>query len=166
LRQAFTLAMTILAVNPSVGRAVFHVSCPGAQGCAALAAQPSLVFAPKPFVCLGGEFSWWTLTLTGRRNGRPFRTRVDTCWTPQMALLGKLGIARRLQSHLEPRRVARMLPGMSQTFFTLRPGDLVACRQLRLGVPVDPGQSPSAGRGGLTLAVTRHRDGSVTASCK
>jgi hypothetical protein len=163
LRQAFTLALTILAVNPNVGRAVFHVSCPGpARGCAAVAADPALVTAPKPFVCWAGM---WTLTVSGRLNGRRFARRVETCWTPQMQLLGKLGIARQLQSHLEPRRVGRVLPGVAQTFVSLRPGDLVECRGLSLGVPVATG-APTVASGGLTLTVARRRDGSVSASCR
>jgi hypothetical protein len=164
LRQAFTLALTILAVNPSVGRAVFHVSCPGSRACAALAAQPSLLTAPRPFVCLGGTFSWWTLTLSGRADGRRIRTRVDTCWTPQMALIGKLGIGGELESHLQPRRVGSVLPGLTRTFVSLRPGDVVACRSLRVGVPYSG--APSEEQGGLTLTVTRRGDGSVTASCR
>ena len=166
MRQAFTLALTILAVNPNAGRAVFHVSCPGAKACSALAVQPLLVTAPRPFVCWGGTLSWWDLTLTGRLNGRRFRSHVSTCWTPQMALIGRLGIARQLQAHLGPRRVGQVLPGVTQTFVSLRPGDLVMCGGIQVGVPIQPGPGPSGGNGTLLLTVSRHRDGSVTATCK
>src|ERR1041385_9128297 len=101
--------LTLLAVNPSVGRAVFHLRCAPARGdlgdparaCAAVAARPQLVTRPKPFVCFGGTFSWWDVTITGRLNGRPVRTHISTCWTPQMAMIRRLGIGwQSLRAHL------------------------------------------------------------------
>jgi hypothetical protein len=84
--------LRLLALNPFVGRAAFHLTCapPGgdlgnpARACAALAAQPRLVTRPKPFTCMGGTFSWWDVTITGRLQGRQVRTHTSTCWTPQM----------------------------------------------------------------------------------
>jgi hypothetical protein len=173
--------LTILAVNPSVGRAEFHLTCAPAGGdvprparaCAALAAEPSLVTRPKPFVCRGGTFSWWDLTLTGRLRGRRIRSHVDTCWTPQMRLVGKLGIARVLQGHLVPRRRRELVAGERRTFGpgVLRPGDLVVCAthvvRLHAGVPLigDSGESYGGTVPIVALTLTRHRDGSVTAAC-
>jgi len=176
--------LTLLALNPSVGRAAFHLTCapPGgdlgspARACAALAAQPRLVTSPKPFGCVGGTFSWWDVTITGRLNGRAIRTHVSTCWTPQMALIRRLGIGwPSLRAHLLPRRREAVMPGTRQTFLAglLRPADLVTCtiggRKLEDGVPIEYGTS-STGYGGknvtsVTLSVTHERDGSVTASC-
>jgi hypothetical protein len=111
--------LTFLAVNPFVGRAAFHLTCspPGgdlrypARACSAVAARPQLVANPKPFTCRGGPTSWWAITITGRLRGRQIRTHVATCWTPQMALIGRLGMGRQLQAHLLPqRRAARSRP--------------------------------------------------------
>jgi hypothetical protein len=176
--------LTLLAVNPSVGRAVFHLRCAPARGdlgdparaCAAVAARPQLVTRPKPFVCFGGTFSWWDVTIAGRLNGRPVRTHISTCWTPQMAMIRRLGIGwQSLRAHLLPRRHEAVMPSVTQNFPSgaLRPGDLVTCKilghELEDGVPVEYGTS-SEGYGGknvtsVTLSVTHHRDGSVTASC-
>jgi hypothetical protein len=176
--------LTLLAVNPSVGRAAFHLTCGPAGGdlshlaraCAAVAAQPQLVTRPKPFVCFGGTFSWWDITITGRLRGRRIHTHTSTCWTPQMATIRRLGIGwPSLRAHLLPRRREAVLPGGRQTFppGLLRPADLVTCtilgRNLEDGVPLEYGTS-STGYGGtnvtsVTLSVTHNRDGSVTASC-
>ncbi len=176
--------LTFLAVNPSVGRAAFHLACGPAGGdlgnparaCAALAAQPELVTSPKPFTCFGGTFSWWDITITGRLHGRPIRTHTSTCWTPQMAMIGRLGIGwQSLRAHLLPRRREAVMPGMQRTFPAglLRPADLFTCdilgHKLEDGVPIEYGTS-STGYGGknvtsVVLSVTRNRDGSVTASC-
>lgn len=174
--------LTILAVDPNVGRAVFHLSCAPAGGdvpaparaCAALERTPGLVRRPVPFVCHGP--AWWDLTISGRLDGHPLSRHVGTCWTPQMALIGRLGIAPSLQRHLQPRRTGAVLPGASRTFpgGVLRPGDAVVCealgRRLVTGVPVASGQTEetgydSVGGGSISLGVTRHRDGSVTATC-
>ena len=168
--------LTILAVNPNVGRAVFQVACPG-RACAALEAEPSLATRPKPFVCWGGPESWWELWITGRVRGRPVHAHVATCWTPQMPLIGKLGIAQTLKAHLIPRRRRMLVLGEHRTFpaETLRPGDLVLCTthryRLRAGVPLiyEAGGS-GEGWGGkrieYMLRVVRDRDASVTASCR
>jgi hypothetical protein len=176
--------LTFLAVNPFVGRAVFHLTCapPGgdlgnpARACAAVAAHPRLVTSPKPFTCMGGTFSWWDVTITGRLRGRQVRTHTSTCWTPQMAMIGRLGIGwESLRAHLLPRRREAVLPSVPKTFPSgaVRPGDLVTCtilgHKLEDGVPIEYGTS-SNGYGGknvtsVTLSVTHNHDGSVTASC-
>jgi hypothetical protein len=176
--------LTLLAVNPFVGRAAFHLSCrpsggdlgDPARACAALAADPELVTSPKPFVCAGGTFSWWDITITGRLRGRPIRTHTSTCWTPQMEKIGRLGNGwQSLHAHLLPRRREAVMPGVRRTFPAglLRPADLVTCNilghKLEDGVPIGFGTS-STGYGGknvtsVTLTVTHHRDNSVTASC-
>ena len=175
--------IAILAVNPNVGRAAFHLRCGPAGGdvadparaCAALAASPRLITKPKPFVCWGGPASWWDVTFSGRLDGRPVRRHFSTCWTPQMRTLGRLGIAQGLRAHLLPRRRERIMQGESATFVLgqLRPGDAVTCfshrHPLEIGVPLGPG-TPEVGwgrKGGTmaTLRITRHGDGSVTATC-
>jgi hypothetical protein len=175
--------LTFLAVNTFVGRAAFHLTCSPSGGdlrnparaCAAVAARPQLVSNPKPFVCRGGPTSWWDLTITGRLRGREIRTHTSTCWTPQMALIGRLGIAQQLQAHLLPRRHEAVRPDVPKTFPSgvLRPGDLVTCKilghRLEDGVPLGYVTS-KGGYGGknvtpVTLSVTHHGDGSVSASC-
>ena len=176
--------LTLLAVNPSVGRASFHLACGPAGGdlenparaCAALAAQPDLVINPKPFTCLGGTFSWWDLTITGRLRGKRIRTHTSTCWTPQMAMIQRLGIGfKTLDAHMLPRRRGTVLPGTQRTFPAglLQAGDVVTCRilghKLDGGVPIEHVTS-STGYGGenvtsVTLGVMHNRDDSVTASC-
>jgi hypothetical protein len=177
--------LTLLAVNPSVGRAAFRLTCQPAGGdlahparaCAALASDPSLVRRPKPFTCAGGTFSWWEITISGRLRGRPLRTTVSTCWTPQMALIDRFGIGwQSLRAHLLPRRRAAVMPGLPRRFPAglLRPGDLATCEilghELEDGIPIGYGTS-SSGYGGrnvvsVTLRVTHNRDGSVAASCR
>lgn len=176
--------LTILAVNPNVGRAVFHLACGPAGGdlpsptraCDALHETPSLVTNPKPFICHGGPNSWWDITISGRLRGRVFRSHTATCWTPQMAMIGRLGINRSLTAHLVPRRSQELIGGEQRTIpaGVLRPGDLVVCRahgrRLQDGVPIEVGAHSQTGYSGVdvtsvTLTVTRHRDGSVTASC-
>jgi hypothetical protein len=177
--------LTLLAVNPSVGRAAFHLTCapPGgdlgnpAGACAALAAHPQFVTKPKPFVCMGGTFSWWDVMITGRLHGRRIYTHTSTCWTPQMAMLRRLGMGwPSLRAHMLPRRHEAVLPSSREVFPSgaLRPGDLVTStilgHHLEEGVPLDYDVTASNGYGGknvtsVTLAVTRNRDGSVTASC-
>jgi hypothetical protein len=176
--------LTFLAVNTFVGRAAFHLTCSPSGGdlrnparaCAAVAARPQLVTSPKPFVCRGGPTSWWDITITGRLRGRQIRTTTSTCWTPQMAMIGRLGIARQLQAHLLPRRREAVLPGIPKTFPSgvLRPADLVTCtilgHRLEAGIPLGYATSNS-GYGGknvipVTLSVTRNGDGSVSASCR
>lgn len=174
--------LTLLAVNPQVGRAVFHLSCRPAGGdvpaparaCAALARSPGIVESPKPFVCHGP--GWWDVAISGRLDGTPLRRHVSTCWTQQMRLIGALGIARSLVAHLQPRRKTTLLSGEAHTFPSgrLRPGDEVVCRghgrTIKGGVPIAFGAEAEAGYDGvgvkpLELKITRHRDGSVSASC-
>ncbi len=176
--------LTLLAVNPSVGRASFHLACGPAGGdignpgraCAALAARPELVTNPKPFSCYGGTFSWWDITITGRLRGRRIHTHTSTCWTPQMAMIRRLGIGfQSLNAHMLPRRREAVLPGTQRTFPAewLRPGDAVTCdilgHKLDDGIPIEYATS-STGYGGknvtsVTLSVTHNRDDSVTARC-
>jgi hypothetical protein len=183
-RAAASTSLTLLAVNPFVGRAAFHLSCgpsggdlrDPAQACAALAARPELVTKPKPFVCRGGTTSWWDLTISGRLRGRAVRVHTSTCWTPQMATIRRLGIGwQSLHAHLLPRRRETVMPTERRAFpaGVLRPGDLVTCRilghSLEAGVPIAYGTG-GIGWGGkdvvpVTLGITRHPDGSVTASC-
>jgi hypothetical protein len=176
--------LRLLAINSSVGRAAFHLTCRPeggdlsrpARACAALASEPGLVTHPKPFTCVGGTFSWWEITISGRLDGRPVRARVSTCWTPQMAMIDRLGIGwDSLRAHLLPRRRQQVMPGLPQTFPSgaLRPGDLVTCtilgHKLEDGVPIEYGAS-STGYGGksivsVNLTVAHNRDGSVAADC-
>ena len=179
-------ALRILAVNDTVGRAVFHLGCAPARGdlpdnlraCAALASDPSLVTAPKPFTCAGSTASWWDLTISGRIGGHRLTHRVSTCWTPQMAMIDRLGLGpwTVLKSHLLPRRYATALPGVPRSFprGALRVGDQISCdihgHHLEAGIPVRPGEPDSVGYEGahivaVTLDVTRHPDGVLIASC-
>lgn len=176
--------VTILAVNPNVGRAVFQLACGPASGdvpspehaCAALEERPELVTSPNPFTCFGGTFSWWDITISGRLRGRAFSSHISSCWTPQMDLIGRLGIGRSLEAHLLPRRRQELVGGEQRTIppGVLRPGDLVVCqthgRRLEQGVPIEPEMSAETGYNGagvvsVALTVTHHRNGSVTASC-
>jgi hypothetical protein len=176
--------LTLTAVNPSVGQAVFHLSCEPATGdvsdpaaaCAALGRDPKLVTSPQPYTCLGGPSSWFDMTITGRLDGKPVHRKFSTCWTPQMATLKKLGLARSLTHHILRRRNGIVRPGIRRTFppGTLRPGDILICRilnhRLQLGIPAGFGSIGSTGFGGknvvaVTLTGARHADGSVTGSC-
>jgi hypothetical protein len=172
------------ALNSWVGRAVFHLDCGPAAGdlpepvkaCAALRTAPALVASPEPYSCFGGPSSWWDVTIEGRLNSRAIQKSFSTCWTPQIALLRRLGMSWDvLRMHVVSRSEA-VLPGTSHVFppGRLRPGDFVTCdilgHHLRLSVPVETGTSPGAAFGGanavtVTLTLTRHADGSVSASC-
>src|SRR5262249_20915240 len=164
-------ALTIVAVNSDVGRAVFHLRCqppPGdlpdnAAACAAAESTPKLVTAPRPFICAGGTTSWWDITISGRIRGHSLRHTVSTCWTPQMAMIRRLGLGRNetLLNHLLPRRVATVLPGIQRSFQpgTLRPGDLVTCtirgHRLDSGVPSSSRFAMSVGyQGANVVSVT------------
>jgi hypothetical protein len=179
--------LTMLAINTSVGRAEFHLDCapPGGdlpdarRACAALKKQPQLVTNPKPFTCAGGTFSWWDITISGRLNGTTVRRTFSTCWTPQMATIGRLGLSWNvLQKHLLSRRHEIVLPGTEHVFppGVLRPADLVTCdilgRKLQVGVPIESGAGSGASNGyggtnvvSVTLSVAHRRDGSVDATC-
>jgi hypothetical protein len=182
-----TTHLTMLAINTSVGRALFHLDCapPGGdvpnsrRACDALKKEPRLVTNPKPFTCRGGTFSWWDITISGRLNGADIRRHFATCWTPQMATLGRFGLSWDvLQKHLLPRRHETLLPGTAHVFppGVLRPADLVTCdilgHELELGVPLEsgPGSGASTGYSGanvisVTLAVAHGTNGSVDATC-
>jgi hypothetical protein len=141
--------LTLRAINPNVGLAVFHLDCGPTGGdvsdpaaaCGALGHDPKLVTSPQPFTCLGGPTSWFDVTLSGRLAGKPLHRTFSTCWTPQMTTLGKLGFASSLRSHVRPRRRGIVLRGVRHTFprGSLRPGDLLVCEilqhRLMLGIP-------------------------------
>ena len=174
--------LTLTALNPNVGMAVFHLECQPARGdvadpaaaCAALAHSPTLVTSPAPFTCFGGPTSWFDVTISGRLAGAPVHEKFATCWTRQSATLGKLGIGGSLSGHIRTRRVG--IVNASRTFASgaLRPGDVLVCglpghRGVELGIPARHGSLGSAGSGGplggATLTGTRHSDGSIVASC-
>ena len=180
--------LTVLALNPYVGRAVFHLECRPAGGdlphpdraCAAVASTPRLVTRPQPFTCFGGTVSWWEVIVSGSLDERPIRRSFSTCWTPQMPTLARLGMTWSvLRKHLVPRRHETVLPGTTRTFApdALRAADLVTCdirgHHLAVGVPLQrgPDARTSNGYGGagivsVTLTVAHHADGSVAASCQ
>ena len=172
------------ALGPKGGRALFHLRCDPASGnvanpakaCAAIASQPSLVTNPKPFVT-GFGYAWY-FTISGRLNGKPVHFSVDSAWTPQMALIGKLGLAGPHGQPLHLERLRHGSVGMNQTRIfapgRLRPGDVVACRVhrsyrgpvLAMGVPVHRGVGPYEDSSTPGLMAARVRpDGAVVASC-
>ncbi len=176
--------LTLTAINPNVGQAVFHLDCDPAGGdvtdpsaaCTALGRDPTLVTSPRPFTCRGGPWSWFDMTISGRLAGKRVDEKFSTCWTPQMATLRKLGLANSLGRHVLRRRRGVVHPGRRRTFppGTLRPGDILACRilhhRVQMGIPDTFGSIGSTGTGGrdavsLTLTGTRKADGSVTARC-
>jgi len=172
--------LTLTAINPNVGQAVFHLDCGPTGGdvtdpsaaCAALGHDPKLITSPRPFTCIGGPSSWFDMTISGRLAGKPVHRKFSTCWTPQMATLDKLGLARSLGRHVLRRRHGVVLPGIPHTFPSgaLRPGDLLVCKiphhELQMGIPDTIGSIGSTGTASLTLSGRRHADGSVTASCR
>ena len=175
--------LTVLAVGENGGRALFHLRCDPAGGdvaqpakaCAAIAAQPSLVTHPKPFLCSGPGV--WYFTITGRLNGKAVRYGGESCWTPQMALIDKLGLAgpHGRPLHLEPRRHGSVGLNQTHTFApgALRPGDLVTCRvhhsyrglPLAMSVPIHRGLGGMLGATPGVVAVRVRADGAVVASC-
>ena len=177
--------LTIRAVNSSVGRSEFHLSCepPGgdlpdpARACAALTKDPGLVTKPKPFTCAGGTFSWWDVEITGQLSGKPLDTKFSTCWTIQMATLERFGMDTNvLEAHMLPRRHEFVLPETRRVFEpgTLEVGDEITCdirgHHLDAGVPSNTGEPMSIGYNGryivgVTMTVERHEDGSVVADC-
>jgi hypothetical protein len=146
-----------------------------------------LVTDPKPFVCRGGPFSWWDVTISGWLNGEPIRRHFSTCWTPQMGTIGRFGLSWDvLRQHLVRRRHGVVRPGTSRRFprGVLRSADLVTCNilghHLKAGVPVPSGPAArvkaryervKVSYGGVTLVsvvliVSHNRDGSVSATCR
>lgn len=174
--------LTVLAVGEG-GRALFHLSCDPAAGnvaqpaeaCAAIAAQPSLVTNPKPFFDGGSNTAYFTIT--GRLNGKPVHFSGESDWTPQMALIDKLGLAgpHGQPLHLEPRRHGSVRPGQTHTFApgVLRPGDLVTCRvhhgyqgpALAMSVPIHRGFGGMSGATPGVMGIRVRADGAVIASC-
>jgi hypothetical protein len=175
--------LTVLAVGENGGRALFHLRCDPAGGdvaqpataCAAIAAQPSLVTNPKPFFDGGSNTSYFTIT--GRLNGKPVHFSGESDWTPQMALIDKLGLAgpHGQPLHLEPRRHGSVALNETRTFAprVLRPGDLVTCRvhrgyqgpPLAMSVPMHRGFGGMFGATPGVMAVRVRADGAVIASC-
>jgi len=172
--------LTLTAVNPNVGQAVFHLECGPAGGdvsdpaaaCVALGRDPKLVTSPQPYTCIGGTFSWFDMTISGRLAGKPVHRKFSTCWTPQMATLKKLGLADSLGRHVLHRRRGFVQEGIQHTFppGTLRPGDLLVCRtrhhRLEMGIPATFGPIGSTSTSSLTLTGRRSADGSITARCR
>jgi hypothetical protein len=103
-------SLKLEATNSFVGRATFTLRCdpPGgdiarpAAACAQLAKSPRALLEPNPFTCFGGLFSWWELEISGRFRGESVDVRTSTCWTPQMELIRRLGIASELEAHVDP----------------------------------------------------------------
>jgi len=52
---------------------------------------------------------FWRITISGHFKGRPVNVGDDTCWTPQMELIGLLGISDQLNAHIVPLPVRRDL---------------------------------------------------------
>jgi hypothetical protein len=184
-KPAARTELTIRAVNTTVGRTEFHLSCkpPGGdlpdptRACAALAKSPELVTQPKAFICAGGTFSWWDVTIRGWLDGEAIDKKFSTCWTPQMETLGRFGMTWQvLQKHLLPRRHETVLPRTTHVFEpgALDVGDLITCdirgHHLELGVPNYTGSPATVGYNGanitgITMTVERRDDGSVVADC-
>ena len=175
--------LTILAIQDNGGRALFHLRCDPAGGnvaqpakaCAAIAAQPSLVTNPKPFYDLGNNGAFFTIT--GRLDGRPVHFSGESDWTPQMALIDKLGLAGPHGQPLrpEPLRHGSVALNRTHTFASglLRPGDLVTCAvddsyrgpALRMAVPVHRSVEGYVGATPGVIGLRVRSDGAVTASC-
>jgi hypothetical protein len=175
--------LTVLAVGEEGGRALFHLRCDPAGGnvaqpaeaCAAIAAQPSLVTNPKPFFDFGPNT--WYFTITGLLNGKPVRFSGESSWTPQFALIDKLGLAgpHGQPLRLEPRRHGSVGLGQTHTFApgVLRRGDLVICRvhhsyqgpPLAMSVPIHHGSGGMLGAAPGVMNVQLLADGAVRASC-
>ena len=175
--------LTVLAVGETGGRALFHLRCVPAGGdvaqpakaCAAIAAQPSLVTNPKPFFDMGPNT--WYFTITGRLKGKPVHFSGESSWTPQFALIDKLGLAgpHGQPLRLEPGRHGSVGVGRTHTFApgVLRPGDLVTCRvhhgyqgpRLAMSVPIHRGFGGYSGATPGVIAVRVRADGAVIASC-
>jgi hypothetical protein len=175
--------LTVLAVREGGGRALFHLRCDPAGGnvaqpakaCAAIAAQPSVVTNPKPFFDGGSNTAYFTIT--GRLNGKPVHFSGESDWTPQMALIDKLGLAGSHGQPLRPQplRHGSVAMGETRTFApgVLRPGDRVTCRvhhsyrgpALAMGVPIHRGFGNMFGATPGVMAVRIRPDGAVIASC-
>lgn len=106
--------MKLIADSGGGSKAVFHLRCDPAGGdiahparaCATLKENPEALLHPKPFLCLAGS---WDIAITGRFHGRAVNAKTNTCWTPQMELIRRLGIANQLKAHIVPFPVRRDL---------------------------------------------------------
>lgn len=141
--------LTLRAINPDVGLAIFHLDCGPTGGdvsdpaaaCSVLGRDRKLVTAPQPYTCLGGPTSWFDMTISGRLAGKPVHRTFSTCWAKGMPTLDKLGLTSSLMRHVRPRRRGIVLRGVPHTFprGKLRPGDLLVCEilhhRLTLGIP-------------------------------
>ena len=170
-------SIRIVAINPNVGRVAFDFSCAPARGnvpaperaCQAVEGSPEILTRPEPLVCWGP--GWWQFTISGQLRGAPIEKEVGSCWTPQMELLDRLGIADSLEDHLLPRARVVIVSGTRREIppGVLQPGDLVVCetngRQLEQGVSTRPGETALTGYRDHELTVTAKTDGSVTAVC-
>lgn len=86
-------------------KAVFRLRCdpPGgdiahpARTCAKLEQNPDALLHPTPFICNANS---WDIAISGRFEGRTVNVKTNTCWTPQMKLIDRLGIANQLVTHL------------------------------------------------------------------
>ncbi len=175
--------LTILAVEQTGGRALFHLRCDPAGGdvaepakaCAAIAAQPTLVTNPKPFYDGGNNGAYFTIT--GSLNGKPVHFSGESDWTPQMALINKLGLAGPHGQPLRPEPLRHGSVGVNETHTfapgVLRPGDFVTCRvhhsysgpALSMAVPIRPGGGGLLGAQPGVMAVRMRPNGAVIASC-
>jgi len=98
-------SLKLVADDGLGSKAVFHLRCdpPGgdiadpASACARLAEHPDALLHPAPFNCFAGT---WDITISGSFQGRPVDVKTATCWTSQMELIDRLGIARQLETHL------------------------------------------------------------------
>jgi hypothetical protein len=96
-------ALELVATGFS-SKAVFRLRCdpPGgdiahpARACAALKENPDALLHPTPFIC---QFGSWDIKISGRFKGRAVNVKTNTCWTPQMELIKRLGIAHQLDTH-------------------------------------------------------------------
>jgi len=113
--QSKNTSLKLVADNGFGSKAVFHLRCnpPGgdiarpAQACAALKEYPGALLHPRPFLCF---MDYWKIAISGRFEGRRVKVKTDTCWTPQMELIDRLGIAKQLEAHFVsygPRRGLR-----------------------------------------------------------
>ena len=175
--------LSILAVRETGGRALFHLRCDPAAGnvsrpaeaCAAIAAQPSLVTNPKPFFDEGNNGAYFTIT--GSLNGMPVHFSGWSDWTPQMALIDKLGLAGPDGQPLRPESLRHGSVGLNETHTfapgRLPPGDLVICRVQHgsrgpaptIAVPVHRGGGGYVGATSGVIGLRVRTDGAVIASC-
>jgi hypothetical protein len=113
-RSSGSTSLKLVANSGFGSKAVFHLRCDPAGGdiahpskaCAALKENPNVLVHPKPFLCHMGT---WEIAISGRFEGRSVNAKTETCWTPQMELIKRLGIANQLNAHIVPFPVRRDL---------------------------------------------------------